>query len=247
MSLKQGQISSLEELEGRIRRNIAEWAERDEARDVVAAAALPWIQAVADAVNARTAGVCARYGIRDDRLNVTVTPPIGGGIGWAVPPFDLTPVLLAIGGGAVAVVAAVVAMSAKLTAPFMLVALIFPAFGGWLEGRLRGAPLMGIGRFMLPGEATIDDLLRDGQPRLEMEVSEYLRDPRAFLASRERATLMRHLATLRERLPALFGDDADDVDADQALGFEELVVAETVQQIEQALQARTREAERFIL
>jgi hypothetical protein len=247
MSLKQGQISSLEALDERIRRNIEEWAARDDARETVATAALPWIQAVADTVNAHTAGLSARYGMRDDRLSVTVTPPIGGGIGWAVPPFDLTPVLLAIGGGAVAVVAAVVAMSAKLTAPFMLVALIFPAFGGWLESRLRGAPLMGIGRFMLPGEATIDDLLRDGQPRLEMEVSEYLRDPRAFLASRERATLMRHLATLRDRLPALFGDDADDADADQALGFEELVVAETVQQIEQALQARTREAERFIL
>ena len=84
MSLKQGQISSLDELERRIRRNIEEWAVRDDARETVAAAALPWIQAVADTVNGRTAGVCARYGMRDDRLTVTVTPPIEGGIGWAV-------------------------------------------------------------------------------------------------------------------------------------------------------------------
>src|SRR5204863_859477 len=70
MSLKQGKISSLEELEGRIRRNVEEWAERDEAREVMATAALPWIQTVADAVNTRTAGVCARYGMRDDRLTV---------------------------------------------------------------------------------------------------------------------------------------------------------------------------------
>jgi hypothetical protein len=247
MSLKQGKVSSLEEFEARIRRNIEEWAERAEAREVVATAALPWIQTIADAVNARTAGVCARYGMRDDRLTVTVTPPIGGGIGWAVPPFDLTPVLLAIGGGAVAVVAAIVAMSAKLTAPVMLVALIFPALGGWIEARLRGAPVMGIGRFVMPSEARIDELLREGQPRLEAEVDTYLRDPRAFLAARERASLLARLGSLRDRLPALFGHGPDTAEADDALDFETLVVTETVQQIETALQARAREAERFIL
>src|SRR5215213_110375 len=68
MGVKQGQVSSLAELEGRIRRNVEEWAERAEAREVVAGAALPWIQTIADAVNARTAGVCDRYGMRDDRL-----------------------------------------------------------------------------------------------------------------------------------------------------------------------------------
>jgi len=52
MSLKQGQIASLDELEARIRRNIEEWAAQDDARQTVAAAALPWIQAIADAVNA---------------------------------------------------------------------------------------------------------------------------------------------------------------------------------------------------
>ena len=247
MSVKQGQISSLEELESRIRRNVEEWAERAEAREVVATAALPWIQTIADAVNARTAGVCDRYGMRDDRLTVTVTPPIGGGIGWAVPPFDLTPVLLAIGGGAVAVVAAIVAMSAKLTAPFLLVTLIFPAFGGWLEDRLRSAPVMGIGRFVVPSEAKVDDLLRDGQPRLEAEVDEYLRDPRAFLAARERASLLDRLGPIRDRLPGLFGDGCADVHVADALDFEGLVVSETIQQIETALQARAREAERFIL
>jgi hypothetical protein len=247
MSVKQGQISSLEALEDRIRRNIEEWAERDEAREVVASAALPWIQTIADAVNARTAGVCDRYDMRDDRLTVTVTPPIGGGIGWAVPPFDLTPVLFAIGGGAVAVVAALVALSAKLTAPFLLVTLIFPAFGGWLEDRLRSAPVMGIGRFVIPGEARIDELLRDGQPRLEAEVDEYLRDPQAFLAARERASLLDRLGPIRDRLRTFFGDGDMDVQAAHALDFEELVVSETVQQIETALQARTREAERFIL
>jgi uncharacterized membrane protein YkvA (DUF1232 family) len=247
MSVKLGQISSLEELESRIRRNVEEWAERAEAREVVATAALPWIQTIADAVNARTAGVCDRYGMRDDRLTVTVTPPIGGGIGWAVPPFDLTPVLLAIGGGAVAVVAAIVAMSAKLTAPFLLVTLVFPAFGGWLEDRLRSAPVMGIGRFVVPSEAKIDDLLRDGQPRLEAEVDEYLRDPRAFLAARERASLLDRLGPIRDRLPGLFGNGRADVHAADALDFEGLVVSETTQQIETALQARAREAERFIL
>jgi hypothetical protein len=247
MSVKQGRISSLEELEGRIRLNVEEWAVRDEAREIVGTAAFPWIQTVADAVNARTADVCDRYGMRDDRLTVTVTPPIGGGIGWAVPPFDLTPVLLAIGGGAVAVVAAIVAMSAKLTAPFLLVTLIFPAFGGWLEDRLRSAPVMGIGRFVVPSEARIDELLRDGQPRLEAEVNEYLRDPRAFLAARERASLLDRLGALRDRLPSLFGDGHADVQVDDTLDFEALVISETVQQIETALQARAREAERFIL
>ena len=247
MSLKQGKISSLEELEERIRRNIEEWAERAEARAVVATAALPWIQTVADAVNARTAGVCARYGMRDDRLTVTVTPPIGSGIGWAVPPFDLTPVLLAIGGSAMALVAAIVAMSAKLTAPFLLVALIFPAFGGWLEQRLRGAPVMGIGRFVVPTEAKIDDLLRDGQPRLEAEVEAYLRDPRAFLAARERVGLLDRLVPIRDRLPGLRGDGRTATTTVDVLDFETLVVTETVQQIEMALQARAREAERFIL
>jgi len=248
MSLKQGQISSLEELERRIRSNIEAWAERDEAREIMASAALPWIQTVADAVNARTAGVCARYGMGDNRLNVTVTPPIGGGIGWAVPPFDLTPVLLAIGGGAVAVAALVIAMSAKLTAPFLLVTLLFPAFGGWLEQRLRGAPVMGIGRYMVPGEEKLDDLLREGLPRLESEVAEYLRDPRAFLATRERPGLMSRLSSLRNQIPALF-DEAPERAGDtvEALDFEALVVSETVQQIERALQARAREAERFIL
>jgi hypothetical protein len=247
MSLKQGQISSLDELEGRIRRNIEEWAARDAARETVAAAALPWIQTVAVTVNARTAGVSARYGMRDDRLNVTVTPSIGGEIGWAVPPFDLTPVLLAIGGGAVAVVAAIVAMSAKLTAPFLLVALIFPAFGGWLEQRLRGAPVMRIGRFVMPGEEAIDELLRDGQPRLETEVDEYLRDPKAFLTTRERASLLSRVSLIRDRMPALFRTDDRDVDDVDAPDFEALVIAETVQQVERALQARAREAERFIL
>jgi hypothetical protein len=208
---------------------------------------LPWIQVVADAVNARTAGLSARYGMRDDRLNVTVTPPIGGGIGWAVPPFDLTPVLLAIGGGAVAVVAAIVAMSAKVSAPLLLITLVFPAFGGWLEGLLRSAPVMGIGRFVVPSEARIDELLRDGQPRLEAQVDEYLRDPGAFLAARERAGLFDRLGALRHRLPGLFGDGADTVQASDAPAFEALVVSETVRQIETALQARAREAERFIL
>jgi hypothetical protein len=246
LSVKQGQISSLEALDERIRRNIEEWAARDEAREAVATAALPWIQAVADAVNARTAGLSARYGMRDDRLNVTVTPPIGGGIGWAVPPFDLTPVLLAIGGGAVAVVAAIVALSAKVTAPLLLVTLIFPAFGGWLEGLLRSAPVMGIGRFVVPSEARIDDLLRDGQPRLEAQVDEYLRDPGAFLAARERAGLLDRLGSLRDRLPALFRNGGA-VPAADAPDFEALVVSETVHQIESALQARAREAERFVL
>lgn len=245
--LKQGKISSLEELETQIRRNIEEWAEHPDSREIVGAAALPWIQSIADALNARTAGVCARYGMRDDRLTVTVTPPIGGGIGWAVPPFDLTPVLLAIGGGAAAIVAAVVAMSAKLTAPFLLVTLIFPAFRGWLEARLRGAPVMGIGRFVFPSEARIDELLRDGQPRLEAEVAEYLRDPAAFLAARERASLLDRLGLLRDRLPGLFRDGRTEGQLADALDFEGLVVAETVQQIEMALQARAREAERFVL
>jgi hypothetical protein len=247
MSLKHGQISSLEALDERIRRNIEEWTARDDARETVATAALPWIQAVAATVNARTAGLSARYGMRADRLSVTVTPPIGGGIGWAVPPFDLTPVLLAIGGGAVAVVAAIVAMSAKLTAPLLLVTLIFPAFGGWLEGLLRSAPVMGIGRFMVPSEARIDDLLRDGQPRLEAEVAEYLRDPGAFLAARERGSLLGRLGSLRDRLPDLFRDARIDRPTADALEFEGLVLAETVKQIETALQARAHEAERFIL
>jgi hypothetical protein len=249
LSVKQGQISSLEALDERIRRNIEEWAARDEAGETVATAALPWIQAVADAVNARTAGLSARYGMRDDRLTVTVTPPIGGGIGWAVPPFDLTPVLLAIGGGAVAVVAAIVAMSAKVTAPLLLVTLVFPALGGWLEDRLRSAPVMGIGRFVVPSEARIDELLRDGLSRLEAEVDEYLRDPGAFLAARERVGLLDRLGSLRERLPGLFrdGDGGAAVQAAGAPDFDALVVSETVQQIETALQARAREAERFIL
>jgi hypothetical protein len=247
MRLKQGKIPSLEELEAQIRRNIEEWAEQPESREIVGAAALPWIQAVADAVNARTAGVCARYGMRDDRLTVTVTPPIGGGIGRAVPPFDLTPVLLAIGGGAAAVVAAVVALSAKITAPFLLVTLVFPAFRGWLEARLRGAPVMGVGRFVVPSEARIDQLLRDGQPRLEAEVAEYLRDPAAFLVARERAGLLDRLGPLRDRLPGLFRDGRPEGQVADALDFEGLVVAETVQQIEMALQARAREAERFVL
>jgi hypothetical protein len=247
MSVKQGQVPSLEALEGRIRRNVEEWAARDEARETVAAAALPWIQTVADTVNARTAGLSARYGMRDDRLNVTVTPPIGGGIGWAVPPFDLTPVLLAIGGSAVAVVAAIVAMSAKLTAPFLLVVLIFPAFGGWLENRLRGAPVMGLGRYVMPSEERIDDLLRDGQPRLEAEVDEYLRDPEEFLAARERTSLANRLSPFRGRLPDLFGDESEAVAGADAPDFEALVVTETVRQVERALQARAREAERFIL
>jgi hypothetical protein len=138
-------------------------------------------------------------------------------------------------------------MSAKLTAPVMLVALIVPAFGGWLEARLRGAPVMGIGRFAVPSEARLDELLRDGQPRLEADVDAYLRDPRAFLATRERASLSNRLASIRARLPALFGDDPKVADAVEALDFEQLVVSETVQQIEQALQARAHEAERFIL
>jgi hypothetical protein len=247
MSVKQGQVSSLEELEGRIRRNVEEWANRDEARETVAVAALPWIQMVADTVNARTAGVSARYGMRDDRLNVTVTPPIGGGIGWAVPPFDLTPVLLAIGGSAVAVVAAIVAMSAKLTAPFLLVVLIFPAFGGWLESRLRSAPVMGLGRYVMPNEEKINELLRDGQPRLEAEVDEYLHDPEEFLAARERASLVNRLSPFRGHLPGLFGDDSEEVAEVDTPDFEALVVTETVRQVERALQARAREAERFIL
>lgn len=248
-SLKQGQISTLDGLEARIKRNIEEWAERDDAREVVAASALPWIQAIADEVNARTADVCARYGMRDDRLNVTVTPPIGSGIGRAVPPFDLTPALLAIGGSAVAVVAFVVAMSAKLTAPFMLVALIFPAFGGWLEGRLRGAPVMGIGRFVLPGDERLDAVLRDGQPRLEAEVDAYLRDPRAFLDARARSTLFQRLVPFQDRLPAFFGRDRDSAAGDDgdSYDFSALVVTETVQQIERALKARAHEAERFVL
>jgi hypothetical protein len=247
LDVKQGRISSLEGLEERIRRNIEEWAARDEARETVAASALPWIQTVADTVNAHTAGVSALYGMRDDRLNVTVTPPIGGGLGWAVPPFDLRPVLLAIGGGAVAVVAAIVAMSAKVTAPLLLVTLVFPAFGGWLEERLRSAPVLGIGRFVVPSEAGIDELLRDGQPRLEAEVDEYLRDPRAFLAARERAGLLDRLGSLRDRLPGLSRDDGGSVRVADAPDFEALVVSETGHQIETALQARAREAERFIL
>jgi hypothetical protein len=250
--LKQGQIATLDEFEARIKGNIEEWSERDEAREVVAAAALPWIQGIADEVNARTAGVCARYGMRDDRLTVTVTPPIEGGIGRAVPPFDLTPVLLAIGGSAVAVVAFIVAVSAKLTAPFMLVALIFPAFGGWLEGRLRGAPVMGIGRFVMPSDERLDEVLRDGQPRLEAEVDAYLRDPRAFLDTRARSTLFQRLVPFRHRLPAFFGRGPDDgaagqLEAGDASDFSALVVTETVLQIERALQARAHEAERFIV
>jgi len=250
VSLKQGQLASLDALEARIKANVEEWAAREEAREIVAAAALPWIQTIAAGVNARTAAVCARYGMRDDRLNVTVTPPIGTGIGRAVPPFDLTPVLLAIGGSAVAVVALVVALSAKLTAPFMLVALVFPAFGGWLEGRLRGAPVMGLGRYVLPSDERLDEILRDGQPQLEAEVDAYLRDPRAFLDARARSTLLQRLVPFRDRLPSLFGRDAPSASgdrADDAADFSALVEAETVRQIERALQARAREAERFIV
>lgn len=97
-------------------------------------------------------------------------------------------------------------MSAKVTAPLLLVTLIFPAFGGWLEDRLRSAPVLGIGRFVVPSEAGIDDLLRDGQPRLEGEVDEYLRDPGAFLAAREHAGLLDRLGSLRDRLLGLFRD-----------------------------------------
>jgi hypothetical protein len=99
----------------------------------------------------------------------------------------------------------------------------------------------------VPSESKLDELLRDGQPRLEAEVDAYLRDPRAFLATRERARLVNTLGAIRARLPALFGRDSRDEDAVAALDFEALVVAETVQQIENALQARAREAERFIL
>src|SRR4051812_6195258 len=106
---------------------------------------------------------------------------------------------------------------------------------------------MGIGRFVLPSEARIDDLLRDGQPRLEAEVDEYLRDPGAFLAARERAGLLDRLGSLRDRLPGLFGDGGGTVQVTDAPDFEGLVVSETVHQIETALQARAREAERFIL
>jgi hypothetical protein len=247
MSLKQGQVASLREFEERIRRNVEEWAERDEAREVVGAAALPWIQKIADEVNARTAAVCSRYGMRDDRLTVTATPPIGAGIGRAVPPFDLTPVLLGIGGAAVAVVALVVAISHQLTAPFMLVALMFPAFGGWLEDRLRDAPVLGVGRFVMPNEERLDEFLRDGLPKLEAEVESYLRDPKAFLQTRERATLTNRLNALHSSLPALFGRGAKDEESVEAIDFAELAVTETVKQIETALMARAREAERFIL
>jgi len=41
--------------------------------------------------------------------------------------------------------------------------------------------------------------------------------PQAFLATRERATLSNRLASIRARLPALFGDDPKVTDAVEAL------------------------------
>ena len=247
--LKMGEMQSINQFDQALRRQLESWLEADATKSLLADAALPWVRRMTLTVNQRTSVICRQYGMRSDRLEIAVRPPTDK-LGRLVPPFDMGPLLWSIGGLAVVAMGVLVVVSPAITLPYMLICVVFPFLAEPAEQLLRDAPLLGVGRFMLPGPQRMADNWTGQKEQFVEQIRAYLSDPAVFMAAQEDSRLSNRMGRLWARLwpfdmveqrpPAPGGLPAQPVD------FADQVVATVVESFGRELHARSREAERFI-
>ncbi len=243
--LKMGEMQTVNQFDQALRKQLENWLEDDATKALLADAALPWVRQTTQAVNQRTSVICRQYGMRSDRLEIAVRPPTDK-LGRLVPPFDLGPLIWSIGGLAVVALGMLVVLSPAVTLPYMLICVVFPFLAEPAEQLLRDAPILGVGRFMLPGSQRMADNWAGQKDEFVARIRSYLSDPAVFLAAQEERGAGKRMARLWARLwPADRAGKPPPVAA-PPVDFADQVVTTVVESFGRALHARAQEAERFI-